>query len=110
MDITAIITTSISAVATVVMTVSNLWLNSQRRKDKYEAQKRAEKNAAKSSIMDLMTQDIIRVEILHKNPENHKALLEEFDKYVKSGGNSYVKEKVEAYINWYETKVEKNGK
>jgi len=104
MDTTAIITTTITACATVVVALSNMWMNSQRKKDKLEAQKLAEKNAAKSSIQNMITQDIIRVELLSKNSENHKAILEEYDKYRASGGNSYIKEQVEDYCKWYQKK------
>lgn len=97
---TAIITTSITAIATVLVALSNIYMNSQRKKDKEEARKMAERNAAKSSIQNMITQDIIRVELLKKTPENHQAILEEFDKYTRSGGNSFVKEKVSEYCDW----------
>ncbi len=100
MDGTTIITTTITAIATVVVAISNAYMNSQRKKDKEEARQLAERNAAKSSIQNMITQDIIRVEILHKNAENHKAILEEFDKYTASGGNSFIKEQVKEYCTW----------
>lgn len=104
MDTTAIVTTTITACATVVVALSNMWMNSQRKKDKLEAHKIAEKNAAKSSIQNMITQDIIRVELLKKNPENRKAILEEYDKYSASGGNSYIKEQVKDYCAWFQKK------
>ena len=104
---TAIITTSITAIATVIVALSNIYMNSQRKKDKEEARKMAERNSAKNSIQNMITQDIIRTEILGKNPENHQAILEEFDKYTKSGGNSYVKEKVEEYCDWIDEQAKK---
>lgn len=100
MDVTAIITTSITAIASVIVALSNFWMNSQRKKDKEEAKKLAEKNAAKSSIQNMITQDIIRAEILHKTPENYHAILEEYDEYAKNGGNSYIKGKVKDYTEW----------
>lgn len=102
MDNTAIITTTITAIATVVVAVSNIYMNSQRKKDKEEAKRMAEKNAAKSSIQNMITQDIIRTEILGKTPENYKAILEEFDDYTTNGGNSYIKGKVDDYCEWFE--------
>lgn len=102
MDITAIITTSITAVATTFVAVSNVWMNSQRKKDKEEAKAMAERNAAKNSILNLITQDIIRVELMGKSSENYQAILKEFDEYTKNGGNSYIKEKVNDYVEWYE--------
>ena len=106
MDTTAIITTSITATASVIVAVSNFWMNSQRKKDRDEAKKLAEKNAAKSSIQNMITQDIIRAEILHKAPENYHAILEEYDEYSKNGGNSYIKNKVQDYTEWI-TKYQK---
>ena len=102
MDNTAIITTSITAVASVIVALSNFWMNSQRKKDREEARKLAERNAAKNSIQNMITQDIIYSEILKKTPENHQAILEEFDKYTKNGGNSWLKEKVSEYLIWYD--------
>lgn len=102
MDITAVITTSITAIASVVIALSNTYTNSQRKKDKEEAKELAERNAAKNAILNMITQDIIRAELLHKMPENHKAILEEFDKYQKNGGNSYVKSKIADYTEWYD--------
>lgn len=101
MDATAIITTTITAIASVVIAVSNTYINSQRKKDKEEATELAERNAAKSAILNMMTQDVIRAELLHKMPENHKAILEEYDKYKKNGGNSYVRAKIADYEEWY---------
>lgn len=101
MDITAVITTGISAMATTFVAVSNIYLNSQRKKDKEEARMLAEKNASKNAIQNMITQDIIRVEVLKKDAENYQAILKEFDEYTKNGGNSYVKEKVNDYIEWH---------
>ena len=108
MDITAIVTTSISAVATVIVAITNLYMNSQRKKDNEEARQLAERNAAKSSIQNMITQDIIQVEVLKKSSENYKAILEEYDRYTKSGGNSYVKDKVKNYCLWYDSINKKN--
>lgn len=101
MDITAIATTTITAIASVMIAVSNIWLNSQRKKDKIEAQKLAEKNAAKSSIQNMITQDIIRTEILHKIPENMEAIENEFYIYSKNGGNGTLKRQYNEYMEWY---------
>lgn len=102
MDGTTIITTTITAIATVIVAISNGYMNSQRKKDKEEARQLAERNAAKSSIQNMITQDIIRVEILHKATENHKAILEEYDSYIASGGNSFIKEQVKEYCAWHD--------
>ena len=96
-----IILAIIGIVPTLATTFSTLYLNSQRKKDKEDAKITAERNAAKNAILNMMTQDIIYSEILEKPPENHQAILKEFDEYTKNGGNSWLKEKVEIYIDWY---------
>lgn len=101
MDITAVITTTITAIASVVIALSNTYSNSQRKKDKEETREQLERNNAKNAILNMMTQDIIRAELLHKMPENHQAILEEFDRYQKNGGNSYIKSKLSDYEEWY---------
>lgn len=103
MDGTTIITTTITAIATIIVAISNAYMNSQRKKDKEEARQLAERNAAKSSIQNMITQDIIRAEILHKTTENHKAILEEYDRYTASGGNSFIKEQVKEYCAWHDS-------
>lgn len=55
---------------------------------------------AKQSILQLIVEDKIRV-IEGGIPENKQNILKEFDIYSKKGGNSYVKEKVNNYENWY---------
>lgn len=106
MDITAIITTSITAVASTVVAISNFYINSQRRKDKIEAKSIAEKNAAKSSIQNMITQDIIRTEILGKMPENLEAIEKEFVVYANNGGNGTLKRQYKEYLDWYGKKEE----
>lgn len=91
----------IAAIPTTATAVSTVYLNSQRKKDKEDAKIRAEINASKNAILNMITQDIIYSEILEKPPENHQAILKEFDEYTKNGGNSWLKEKVEIYIDWY---------
>lgn len=101
MDVTTIITTSITAIATTFVAVSNLYMNSQRKKDKEEAKKLAEKNAAKSSIQNMITQDIIRTELLGKMPENLEAIEREYLVYSTNGGNGTLKRQYSEYLDWY---------
>lgn len=62
--------------------------------------KQANKHSARQSIMQLILEDHVRV---HENklPENRQAILNEYDEYIKSGGNSYIHKKVEEYEDWY---------
>ena len=111
MDLTAIITTSITALATVIVAISNFYMNSQRKKDRDEAKRIAEKNAAKSSIQNMITQDIIRTEILGKMPENRDNIEDEFTRYRQNGGNGTMKRQFDEYIDWYNIQEAKiNGK
>lgn len=107
MDATTIITTTITAIASIVIALSNTYINSQRKKDKEETREQLERNNAKNVILNMMTQDIIRAELLHKMPENRKAILQEFDRYQKNGGNSYIKSKLADYEEWYSSYSEK---
>lgn len=111
MDGTAIITTTITAIATVIVAISNIYMNSQRKKDKEEARRLAEKNAAKSSIQNMITQDIIRTEILKKMPENRESIEAEYVIYHNSGGNGTMTRQYSEYMDWYkeqEAKLTKN--
>lgn len=69
----------------------------------------ASRNSAKSSILQLIMED--RMDWKDgKFPSNYQAVLHEYDIYTKAGGNSYVKERVEAYKAWYKGIQEKKAK
>ena len=101
MDLTAIITTTITAFATTIVAISNIYMNSQRKKDKEETMMATERNAAKSSIQNMITQDIIRAELLHKMPENRDNIENEYLEYHKNGGNGTVTRQYAEYLDWY---------
>lgn len=61
----------------------------------------ANKHSARQSILQLILEDKMLV-MEGKLPENHNAILEEFDEYTANGGNSYVHKKVDEYIKWYD--------
>ena len=63
---------------------------------------------AKQSILQLIVEDKIRV-IEGGIPENKQNILKEFDIYSKKGGNSYVHEKVDNYIKWYNAITKKEN-
>lgn len=107
MDMTAIITTTITACATVIVAVSNIYMNSQRKKDKIEAKQMAERNAAKSSIQNMITQDIIRAEILHKMPENRDSVENEYVSYHQNGGNGTITRQYAEYLEWFSEQEKK---
>ena len=62
--------------------------------------RQANKHLARQSIMQLILEDHVRSHE-DKLPENRQAILDEYDEYVKSGGNSYIHGKVEEYEEWY---------
>ena len=97
----------IAAIPTTATAVSTVYLNSRRIKDKQEAIQIAEKNASKSSIQQMITQDIIRVEILGKLPENKDNIEAEYDNYHKNGGNGTITRQVSEYLAWYKSKENK---
>ena len=92
----------IAAIPTTATVISTIWMNSQRRKDKEEQRKRDERNSAKSSIQNMITQDIIRAELLHKMPENRDNIEEEYTRYHDAGGNSTITRQVLEYNAWIE--------
>ena len=58
------------------------------------------KNAAKSAILQMILEDHVANNEGHV-PTNYQNVLQEFDKYTKNGGNTYVAEKVEDYQKWF---------
>lgn len=106
-----IIVALIAAIPTTATAISTVYLNSKRLKDREEAIKRdaeqkklAVRNASKASIQNMITQDIIRVELLGKLPENKDNIEAEYESYHKNGGNGTVTRQVAEYNNWYSRK------
>lgn len=97
---TEIIVALISAVPTVAIGISTIYLNSQRKKDKEENKRRVERNFAKQSIINMVTQDIIRVEALHQLPENRDNIESEYETYHRNGGNGTITRFVNDYNAW----------
>ena len=59
----------------------------------------------------MITQDIIRTEILHKMPENMEAIENEFYIYSQNGGNGTLKRQYNEYLEWYKFQEAKvNGR
>lgn len=97
-----IILAIIAIVPTLTTVIATIYQNSQRRKDKEEQRKREERNAAKSSIQNMITQDIIRAELLHKMPENRDNIEAEYTIYHANGGNGTITRQVLEYNAWIE--------
>ena len=94
----------IATIPTAATAVSTVYLNSKRKRDKVQAERTAERNAAKSSIQNMITQDIIRTEILHKLPENRDAIEREYGIYHRCGGNGTITRQYTEYQDWYHAK------
>lgn len=101
MDYTQVTVAIITAIPTLAVGVSSVWMNSQRRKDKEQMIAIAEKNASKAAIQNMITQDIIRTELLGKLPENKDNIEAEYTNYHNNGGNGTITRQVEEYNNWY---------
>ena len=108
MDATQITIALIAAIPTTATALSTVYLNSKRLKDREEAIQRDEnqrklavRNAAKASIENMITQDIIRTEILGQMPENRDNIEAEYTDYHNNGGNGRVTREVEEYKAWY---------
>ena len=111
MDGTQILITLIAAIPTTATALSTVYLNSKRLKDREEAIKRdaeqrklAMRNASKASIQNMITQDIIRVELLGKLPENKDNIEAEYESYHNNGGNGTITRQVAEYNTWYNKK------
>lgn len=82
----ALITTSIPAGVTIYTYKRN--------------RKNSDMHYARQSILQLILEDKVAV-LSGKIPENYQAVMNEFDEYVKNGGDSYIDEKMLEYKEWY---------
>lgn len=58
------------------------------------------RHSAKQSIFQMILEDYT-AEARGHLPTNYQNILDEYDVYHKTGGNSYVTQKVEEYKSWY---------
>ena len=58
------------------------------------------RHSAKQSILQMILEDHQAVAEKHV-PTNYQNILSEYDEYHKTGGNSYITEKVEEYKKWF---------
>ena len=66
------------------------------------SQRTSKMHSAKQSILQMIMEDVIAVEILHKLPINRSSIYYEYDHYKKNGGNSDIDMKMKEYEEWYE--------
>lgn len=94
----------VGIIPTTATAVSTVYMNSARKKDRDEARRLAEMHASKSSIQQMITQDIIRAEILGRLPENKDNIEHEYDNYHRNGGNGTITRQFNEYKDWYSEK------
>ena len=85
--ITALITACVPASVTLILGLNNKKLNEQ--------------HSAKQSILQMIMEDYITVEMFQKPPRNYMNIHYEYDMYHKSGGNSDIDTKMAEYEDWY---------
>lgn len=91
----------IAIIPTTATALSTIYLNRQRHNDKKEQERRDARSDAKSSIQNMITQDIIRAEVLGKMPENRTDIEDEYTIYHSNGGNGKITRQVNEYTLWY---------
>lgn len=92
----------IAIIPTTATALSTIYLNRQRATDKKEQEKRDARADAKSSIQNMITQDILRAEVLGKMPENRTDIEDEYTVYHANGGNGKITRQVREYQVWYD--------
>jgi hypothetical protein len=91
----------IAIIPTTATAFSTIYLNRQRKNDRNDQEKRDARADAKSSIQNMITQDIIRAEVLGKMPENRTDIEDEYTIYHQNGGNGKITRQVAEYMDWY---------
>ena len=85
--IIALITAGFPALVTIITSVANHRLSKM--------------HSAKQSILQMIMEDYITVEMFQKPPRNYMNIHYEYDVYHKNGGNSEKKKKMTEYEDWY---------
>lgn len=92
----------IAIIPTTATALSAIYLNRQRHNDKKEQERRDARSDAKSSIQNMITQDIVRAEVLGKMPENRTDIEDEYTIYHANGGDGKITRQVNEYTLWYD--------
>ena len=92
----------IAIIPTTATALSTFYLKYEQIKTKKEQEKRDARSDAKSSIQNMITQDIIRAEVLGKMPENRTDIEDEYTIYHNNGGNGKITRQVNEYTAWYD--------
>jgi hypothetical protein len=92
----------VTVVPATITAISTFYLKKEQLKTKKEQQRLAARYDAKSSIQNMITQDIIRAEVLGKMPENRTDIEDEYTIYHNNGGNGKITRQVNEYNAWYD--------
>lgn len=92
----------LSTIITGIITILTVLIKSH-----YE-RKNNDMHFSRSNILQLILEDKFNYSE-GKLPENRESIQEEYDQYQANGGNSYIHDKVDEYLEWY-TNVEKEFK
>jgi archaellum component FlaG (FlaF/FlaG flagellin family) len=85
--IIAFITAGFPALVTIITSLAN--------------RKLSKMHSAKQSILQMIMEDYITVEMFQKPPRNYMNIHYEYDIYHKNGGNSDIDTKMTEYEDWY---------
>lgn len=91
----------IAIIPTTATALSTIYLNRQRHNDRKDQERRDARSDAKSSIQNMIVEDVIRAEVLGKMPENMCDIEEEYGIYHANGGNGKITRKLNEYKAWY---------
>ena len=92
----------IAIIPTTATALSTIYLNKQRHIDRKDQEKRDARSDAKSSIQNMIMEDVMRAEVLGKMPENRTDIEDEYSVYHANGGNGKITRKVNEYKKWYD--------
>lgn len=92
----------IAIIPTTATALSTIYLNKQRHIDRKDQEQRDARSDAKSSIQNMIMEDVIRAEVLGKMPENRTDIEDEYSVYHANGGNGKITRKVNEYKKWYD--------
>lgn len=99
----------VALIAAGVEVFTVVWTSKKTHKKLDKQQSAANRNDAKQSILQMITEDKVVYCVDHKLPENYKRIHEEYDMYHKEGGNGLMTKKVKEYDEWYASIEKKIG-
>lgn len=94
-----------SAIAMVLVAIVNVLGNKKTSEKIDENHKESRKDmeiiTLRHSIIQMIQSDISNFYFFNKIPSNYNAITDSFSEYESLGGNHYVKQQVDDYLEWY---------